>query len=115
MKPRISVGRLTVWLWNGSWTWKPSHLHCAQCRNVYLGPFGLEWGRHEEDEQLSDNEDQWVEETRKTHFYNASGVIVKGYGSSMDPHRCGHPDEPCWTITEKRKVTPWKSWKTEAK
>lgn len=48
-----------------------------------------------------------VVETRATHYYQAYGRTFTGYGPSMDPHRCGHPDEPCHTVTEQRLVTPW--------
>ena len=43
------------------------------------------------------------------HYYQpARGMFpVKGYGPSMDPHRCGHPDEPCITITKEREVSDW--------
>jgi hypothetical protein len=52
-------------------------------------------------------------ETRKTHTYRAYGMLLPGYGSSMDPHRCGDPDEPCVTVTEQREVSDWKVVKTE--
>lgn len=47
-------------------------------------------------------------ETRTTHTYEFYGRIVEGYGPSMDPHRCGAPNEPCRTVTEERTVSPWR-------
>lgn len=46
-------------------------------------------------------------ETRKSHRYFFYGRVLSGYGPSMDPHRCGNPDEPCVTITEQREVSDW--------
>lgn len=46
-------------------------------------------------------------EERRIHYYEFYGRTLKGYGPSMDPHRCGHPDEPCRTEVEQRKVTEW--------
>lgn len=54
-------------------------------------------------------------ETRTLHQYYFYGTIQSGYGPSMDPHRCGHPDEPCWTITSTREVSDWKVSKIETK
>ena len=59
--------------------------------------------------------DEWVEEARTEHYYRFYGRVLKGYGPSMDPHRCGDPDEPCWTVTETRKVTPWTRSQVERK
>lgn len=43
------------------------------------------------------------------HYYQpAVGMYpVKGYGPSMDPHRCGDPREPCVTLKLEREVTDW--------
>lgn len=39
----IKIGRLTLWLWSGSWSWLET-LDCnGHCRNLYVGPFGIEW------------------------------------------------------------------------
>lgn len=46
-------------------------------------------------------------ETAKEHFYTAHGVNIRGYGPSMDPHRCGDPTEPCVTYTYERQVSEW--------
>lgn len=46
-------------------------------------------------------------ETRKTHYYNFYGRVLTGYGPSMDSHRCGDPNEPCWTVVEQREVSDW--------
>jgi hypothetical protein len=46
-------------------------------------------------------------ETRLTHYYEFYGRTLKGYGPSMDPHRCGDPSEPCRIVTEERTVSPW--------
>ncbi len=46
-------------------------------------------------------------ETRTRHYWREYGRTFEGYGPSMDPHRCGHPDEPCVTITEEREVSDW--------
>lgn len=58
--------------------------------------------------ELDPPNDEWVEETRTEHRYKFYGRVLSGYGPSMDPHRCGDPAEPCVTITETRKVTPWR-------
>lgn len=52
--------------------------------------------------------DDWTEEVRTRHFFETGGRVMEGFGPSMLPHRCGHPDEPCWTVTEVRRVTPWR-------
>lgn len=44
MRPRIHIGRLTIWLWSGSWSWFDRE-DCAHCHNLYVGPFGVEWTR----------------------------------------------------------------------
>lgn len=56
-------------------------------------------------------------ETKTEHYYQpAHGMFpVKGYGPSMDPHRCGHPDEPCITVTSEREVTDWEVVSKETK
>lgn len=54
-------------------------------------------------------------ETRTTHLYYAYGRLFEWYGSSMDGHRCGDPDEPCITITEEREVSDWKVVKRETR
>ncbi len=36
--------RLRLFLWAGSWSWV--HRVPCSCRNVYVGPFGIELGRH---------------------------------------------------------------------
>ena len=46
-------------------------------------------------------------ETKTQHFWFQYGRVFEGYGSSMDPHRCGHPDEPCITVVLEREVSPW--------
>lgn len=38
------VGRLTVWLWAGSWS-VFDRVPCAHCHNLYIGPIGVEWER----------------------------------------------------------------------
>lgn len=48
-------------------------------------------------------------ETRTEHYFQSYGQVVKGYGSSMDPHHCGDPNEPCVTITQEREVTDWET------
>lgn len=45
VRPRIRIGRLTLWLWSGSWSWWFDTEDCDHCRNLYLGPFGVEWTR----------------------------------------------------------------------
>lgn len=45
MRPRVRVGRLTIWLWSGSWSWWFDTEDCDHCRNLYVGPFGVEWTR----------------------------------------------------------------------
>lgn len=47
-------------------------------------------------------------ETRVEHYYQAYGMMINGYGSSMDPHRCGDPNEPCVIVRYEREVSPWK-------
>ena len=56
-------------------------------------------------------------EVRTEHYFQpAIGMFpVKGYGSSMDPHNCGDPNEPCVKITQEREVTNWETVETEAK
>lgn len=51
--------------------------------------------------------EDWIEETKEEHYFKSYGHVIAGYGSSMDSHRCGDPDEPCKTIKYTRKVTPW--------
>lgn len=46
-------------------------------------------------------------ETKTEHYYYFYGRWVSGYGPSMDPHRHGHPDEPCMTLTFQREVSDW--------
>lgn len=46
-------------------------------------------------------------ETKTEHTYYFYGKLIHGYGPSMDPHKCGDPNEPCETITYQRSVTPW--------
>lgn len=46
-------------------------------------------------------------ETKTEHIYLFYGNWVRGYGPSMDPHRCGHKDEPCVTTVFEREVSPW--------
>lgn len=47
-------------------------------------------------------------ETKTEHIYWSYGVPVRGYGSSMDQHRCGDEKEPCVKITYERQVSDWK-------
>ena len=44
-RPRVRIGRLTFWLWSGSWSWVESLPCYGHCRNLYIGPFGVEWTR----------------------------------------------------------------------
>lgn len=46
-------------------------------------------------------------ETNIKHLYYFYGRVLYGYGPSMDPHRCGDPDEPCVTIKMEREVSDW--------
>lgn len=48
-----------------------------------------------------------MKETRVDHVYRLYGRWVRGYGSSMDPHRCGDESEPCTKVTWEREVSPW--------
>ncbi len=41
----VRVGPVKVWLWSGSWTLVDRE-PCEGCHNLYVGPFGVEWGRH---------------------------------------------------------------------
>lgn len=48
-----------------------------------------------------------MKETRHEHHYYFYGRWLSGYGPSMDPHRCGSPEEPCVTITYEREISEW--------
>lgn len=48
-----------------------------------------------------------MKETKTEHIYLFYGRWLSGYGPSMDPHRCGHPDEPCITVIYEREVSDW--------
>jgi hypothetical protein len=54
-------------------------------------------------------------EQQKRHYYYFYGTIVSGYGPSMDPHRCGHPDEPCITVVREREISDWSEVSREIK
>lgn len=47
MDLRVDLGPVRVYLWSGSWSWV-QRLPCAQCWNLYLGPFGVEVARPQE-------------------------------------------------------------------
>ena len=42
----VRLGPLRIYVWAGSWSrWGERHLDCGCCTwNLYLGPFGVEWG-----------------------------------------------------------------------
>ena len=41
----VRTPTLRLYLWSGSWSgW--CRMPCPDCRNLYVGPFGVEWGRH---------------------------------------------------------------------
>lgn len=46
-------------------------------------------------------------ETKTEHWYYFYGRMLSGYGPSMDPHRCGDPDQPCFKITHRREISDW--------
>lgn len=50
------------------------------------------------------------EEEEIIHYYYFYGRTLEGYGPSMDPHRCGEPDEPCWKVRRTRWVGEWQSY-----
>lgn len=54
----------------------------------------------------SSDDEEWVVEERKTHYYFEYGRWFSGYGSSMDQHRCSDALR-CVDVVEHRKVTPW--------
>lgn len=45
LRPRIRIGRLTLWLWSGSWHLVETIACDGHCRNLFVGPVGVEWTR----------------------------------------------------------------------